>query len=237
MIIIAHRGGAGLASENTLAALAASSASSADILHVDVRLTHDHVPILLHDAKLWRTHKLTDSIGSLTYDRLRKLTNHDCPPRLETVLDKYYSRILLNIELRSRGSGKIVAKMLGERIGKSTSGWDNVLLSSAKVSELMAARHVSRHANLALLQGNNPFAYIAYHRFLCFTAVGFHRLHTNRLALAIAAKADIFTYAYTVDRPEAMKRLAGLGFDGIMTDNPDKMSAWLTSKSHKRSKH
>lgn len=236
MIIISHRGGAGLAPENTLAAIKAGYEGGADIVHIDIRLTKDDVAVLLHDAVLTRTHKIKANIESLTYARLQELTKKHCPPTLETVLDKYFGKVLLNIELRSPTSGKKVAKLIAARAGKVQSKWDSVLLSSSKASELFAVRRVSRRANIALLQGNNPFAYIAYHRFLHFTAVGFHRLHVNRLALTIAAKAELFTYAYTVDRPQAAAHLEELGFDGVMTGYPDKISNSLSSKSHKKPK-
>ncbi len=236
MILIAHRGSTGEVQENTLAAIAAGIAAGADIIHVDVRLTHDKVPVLLHDASLQRTHSLKQSISSLTYERLAALTGRDCPPRLDAVLDKYFGKILLNLDLHSLGSGRIVTQLLLARIGSSQAKWDSVLLSSSRISELIAARHIAKRANLALLQNNNPFAFIAYQRFLHFTAVGFHRLHTNQLALAIATKARLFTYAYTVDRPQAAQRLEALGIDGIMTDHPAKLTAWLSSKSRKKAK-
>lgn len=91
-------------------------------------------------------------------------------------------------------------------------------------SELIVVRKLAPKANLSLLHDNNPFAYIAYHRSLDFTAVGFHRLHTNRLAHEIAKKAGIFTYTYTVNRPQAALRMADNGYDGIMTNYPDRLN-------------
>ena len=52
---IAHRGGAALAPENTLAAARRAWESGADLWEFDVRLTKDGVPILMHDATLRRT--------------------------------------------------------------------------------------------------------------------------------------------------------------------------------------
>ena len=52
---IAHRGGAALAPENTLAAARRAWESGADLWEFDVRLTKDGTPILMHDATLRRT--------------------------------------------------------------------------------------------------------------------------------------------------------------------------------------
>jgi len=52
---IAHRGGASLAPENTLAAARRAWELGADLWEFDVRITKDGVPILMHDAALRRT--------------------------------------------------------------------------------------------------------------------------------------------------------------------------------------
>ncbi len=52
---IAHRGGASLAPENTLAAARQAFERGADLWEFDVRITQDGVPILIHDATLRRT--------------------------------------------------------------------------------------------------------------------------------------------------------------------------------------
>ena len=67
---VAHRGGRGLAPENTLAACSLALALGVDAIEVDVRLTADGVPILLHDPTLERT---TDGRGPVGASRLAAL--------------------------------------------------------------------------------------------------------------------------------------------------------------------
>ncbi len=52
---VAHRGASGSAPENTLASVAQAIADHADFVELDVRLTKDGVPVVLHDADLRRT--------------------------------------------------------------------------------------------------------------------------------------------------------------------------------------
>ena len=54
-IVIGHRGAAGLAPENTLEGIEAALQAGADAVEIDVRVTDDGVPILLHDETLDRT--------------------------------------------------------------------------------------------------------------------------------------------------------------------------------------
>ena len=49
MIIIGHRGAAGLAPENTIAAIEAGLKSGADAIEVDIRIAADGTPVLSHD--------------------------------------------------------------------------------------------------------------------------------------------------------------------------------------------
>lgn len=229
MLIIGKRGAAGLAAENTLDSLKAGRASGCDILHFDVRLTRDGTPVLHHDPSLLRTHGIDKNLSQLHDNELVALTAGQPIPTLESVLDNYFGKILLMVELRSRGSARAVMDLLVARCGSKQSEWDKVLLASYKVSDLMLARKISRQVPLALMHDNNPFAYIAYHRLLNFTAVGFHRLHTNRLAHQIAKKAAIFTFTYTVNRPQAAKLLEKKGYDGIVTNYPDRLLAELST--------
>ena len=49
MIIIGHRGAAGLAPENTIAAIEAGLAAGADAIEIDIRIAADGTPVLSHD--------------------------------------------------------------------------------------------------------------------------------------------------------------------------------------------
>lgn len=229
MIIISRRGAAGLAPENTFAAIEAGLAADADIIHLDVRLTKDRVPVLLHDASLKRTHGIDKNIASLTLDELNQLVSDQPIPTLDQVLKKYLGRALLCLEIRGRGNTKPIIECLARHTGKSNKKWDSLLLASFRASELIIARKLAPKANLSLLHDNNPFAFIAYHRSLNLTAVGFHRLHTNRLAHQIAKKAGIFTYTYTVNRPQAAVRMASHGYDGIATNYPDRVNSRIVA--------
>jgi len=220
MLVIGHRGAAGLARENSLEAFRAGIDAGADILEFDVRLTKDKIPVVVHDFHMVRTHKNLSFISRLTFDELKKRTEKLPITPLSNVLDEFFGVILLNIELKGRGAGKVVAELLAKKYATSAKRWDNVLFSSFWGGELQAVRNVSQYASLALLHTENPFLFIAYHRRLRLTAVGFHRLYINRFALEIAKRAKLFVYAYTVNRPRTALMLAQQGIDGIVTDRP-----------------
>lgn len=223
MLIIGHRGAAGLAPENTLEALAAGIKSGADILEFDIRLTKDGVPVLVHDFHTLRTERRASIIGRSTLAQLRQRTKNSPIVTLEEALDVYFGVVMLNIEFKSFRVTRVAMELIKSKYIKKPSDWDKLLLSSFQGRALKVARRIAPEANLAILQGQNPFIFVAYARSLDLVAVGFHRLYVNPLALEIAKKAGLFTYAYTVDRPRAAYLLSQQGVDAVVTDHPDRI--------------
>ena len=223
MLVIGHRGAAGIARENSIEALRAGFDAGADMLEFDVRLTKDDILVVHHDFHTLRTYHNASLISQSALKKLQNLDSARPLTTLEEVLDEFFGKVLLNIELKSRGSGKATVAFLKQHYIKKPSDWDYVLLSSFSGNELLAARKTSKKANLALLHHENPFLYLAYHRRIQLSAVGFHRLYINPLALEIAKRAGLFTYAYTVNRPQTALRLAEEGIDAVVTDYPDRI--------------
>lgn len=221
MLVIGHRGAAGLAPENTIEALQAGLDAGVDILEFDVRLTKDGVPVVIHDASTFRTHKHHMTISRSTFEQIQSSNLSPSIPSLENVFDIFFGKVLLNVELKSRGSGEAVTRLLSSRYIKHNEDWQNVMLSSFKGRELSKARRQSPMVPLAFLHDQNPFLFIAYERRLHLAAVGFHRLYINRLALEIAKQLGLFRYAYTVDRPQTVRILEHRGIDGVVTNKPD----------------
>ncbi|MFK0191637.1 glycerophosphodiester phosphodiesterase [Kitasatospora sp. NPDC090308] len=70
---VAHRGDPYLHRENTLPAVSAALAAGADAVEVDVQLTRDGVPVLLHDRSLERLWNDQRQINRVTLDQLEEL--------------------------------------------------------------------------------------------------------------------------------------------------------------------
>lgn len=229
MFIIGHRGARTLHPENSLASLQAGHQMGVDMIEFDIRLTKDNVPILVHDRSLMRTHKQLQFIKRNTYDKLSGLFA-DTPNQiasLEDVLSKLSGKVLLNIELKDKGSAKYVVPIV-QKYTRKESDWQLYLFSSFRVSELAAVRTISKNAQLALLERFNPLRFIRINNQLHLTAVGFHRLHVNHLIVSIAKESGLFVYVHTVNRPDAAQRLIGIGVDAIVTDRPDVMIHYFT---------
>ncbi|MGH7499099.1 MAG: glycerophosphodiester phosphodiesterase [Gemmatimonadales bacterium] len=72
-LVIAHRGASGGAPENTLQAFERAVQEGADALELDVRLSRDGAPVVMHDATLERTTDHTGPVRAQTLADLRSV--------------------------------------------------------------------------------------------------------------------------------------------------------------------
>jgi glycerophosphoryl diester phosphodiesterase len=96
-IVVAHRGVATGAAENTIAAFTNAIELGADMIEFDVRRTRDGALIAFHDAQVAGT-----PIGRLTRDEIEKAAGVR-PPLLTEVLATCAGRIRLDVELKEDG--------------------------------------------------------------------------------------------------------------------------------------
>ncbi|RVE75623.1 hypothetical protein OJAV_G00000610 [Oryzias javanicus] len=71
--VIAHRGGAHDAPENTIAAIREASKNGATGVELDLEFSADGVPILMHDDTVDRTTDGSGALSQMTFSELRKL--------------------------------------------------------------------------------------------------------------------------------------------------------------------
>ena len=122
-LIIAHRGASAVASENTMAAFKRAMVLGADGIELDVRLTRDGVPVVIHDASLRRTGLREGAIARMTSTELADvdvgtwftrahpaLQKNDFSderiPTLDNVLDLFanagpYKDLLIYVEIKA----------------------------------------------------------------------------------------------------------------------------------------
>jgi glycerophosphoryl diester phosphodiesterase len=72
-LVVAHRGASAREPENTLVAFEAATLVGADIVELDVRLTSDGVPVILHDPDVSATTDGTGFVHELTVGQVKRL--------------------------------------------------------------------------------------------------------------------------------------------------------------------
>jgi len=229
---IAHRGASAAAPANTLVAFERAAELGADGIELDVHLSADGAPVVIHDSTLDAT---TDGHGRVAATPLAQLKRLDAGswfdpafageriPTLEEVLEAMGGRLLLNIELKSlslrdKGLERAVIALV-ERYDLE----ERVLFSSFNPFSLRRAKKIAPRIQAGLLYSPDQSLPLrrAWLAFL-FPHEARHPQHTmvDERYLTWARKRGYRVNVWTVDDPKEMRRLARLGVDGIITNTP-----------------
>lgn len=114
VMIVAHRGcWADAAPENSLAAIRRCDAIGADVIEIDVGITSDGTPVLMHDETVDRTTDGSGAIAGLTLEQVRDLRlrtglggadaelTDERVPTLEEALTFSNGRFLVNLDMKA----------------------------------------------------------------------------------------------------------------------------------------
>lgn len=117
MKIYAHRGASAEFPENTIAAFQRAIDLRADGIELDVHLSSDRVPVVIHDETVDRTTNSTGAVNTMTAGQLGQLDagRHYGVPTLAAVLDLIGTHLHVNIEIKSNQAGQAVIDEVGRR--------------------------------------------------------------------------------------------------------------------------
>lgn len=106
--LFAHRGlfNNDVVAENSLSAFRAAMKVGCGI-ELDVRLSKDGIPVVMHDRSLIRMCGVNKNVDDLNVDELKKLKlldTNDCVPTLREVLDLVDGAVPLLIEMKAEGT-------------------------------------------------------------------------------------------------------------------------------------
>lgn len=94
---VAHRGDPYRARENTLPSIRSALERGADAVEIDVRVTRDGVPVLLHDATLQRLWGHDLRLDRLSHEELTELTGGGVPTLREALLAAGTHRLMIDL--------------------------------------------------------------------------------------------------------------------------------------------
>jgi glycerophosphoryl diester phosphodiesterase len=247
-LLIAHRGGAGLAPENTLAAFRnAVDSWGADILEMDVRCTRDGVVVVVHDETVDRTTDGTGRVRDLTWAEVRDLDAgfrfRDLKgnpsfrglgvgiPRFEEVLtsmpgvrlnveakDRYSASGLVDAILRHGAQDRVLVAAEWERNRRAVRGYPGPWGASRRNLTWLVLL-LPTPIGRFFTPGCDALQVPEVHRGV--------RILTPRFVRE-AHQRNLPIHVWTVDAPEDMVRFLEWGVDGIQTDRPDLLAPILT---------
>lgn len=229
-LIFAHRGASYKAPENTMAAFQLALEEGADGIELDVHVSADGVPVVIHDARLERT---TNGRGWITEWTVKELKTLDAGswfdpeyaqeriPLLEEVLAWIKPTSLhLNIELKD--APKMSQDIL-ERVVALVRAYDlgeRVVISSFHHERLVHLKAIAPEIERAILyvaRLYQPWVYAAY--------VGASALHPYFEAVDARYVREVRAQGlairpYTVDDPQRIRELSAFGVTAVITNTP-----------------
>lgn len=230
MFLYAHRGASAEAPENTLAAFRWALDAGADGVELDVHLSADGVPVVIHDETLERTTDGEGLVAACTVDVLQRLDAGSwfAPhfageplPTLDETLQLLAGRARLNLEVKDACAGTAVIALL-RRYPQT-----DAVVSSFDYGVLSGLRRDDPDLPLAMLYAGGNWR-LAMGRAEALRACAFHPRAdmVSRPMLAACRRLRLPVFTWTVDDPWQARRLARLGVAGIFTNDPAELRTW-----------
>lgn len=249
-IVLAHRGGALIAPENTMAAFTKSAELGVHGFEIDIRLTNDEEIIVFHDEYIDRT---TDGAGKVADMTLETLRNYDLGYHFKDLeghhsyrnsgekivtlreLLEAFPQMYINIDMKDSPEtyeGSLIPSKLWRLI--ELLGVENRVVVTSFYDEQIDRFNLYSQNRVAIGAGENEVkkAYAAFNSqfghlykpradvFQIPVKSSMFRLDSPRF-IAFLADLNIPAHYWTVDDQELMQNLIAAGAKGIITDRPD----------------
>lgn len=224
VVAVGHRGDPYRVRENTLPSVRSALERGADAVEIDVRVTRDGVPVLLHDSSLKRLWGHDRGLADITHAELRTLTRGGVPTLQEVLrAPGPVSGARLMIDLPD-AAAETVRKVVG--MVRECGAADRVYYC-AGADAMLAVRDADRDAEIAMtwtsLSPPRPVLLQAVRpRWLNYRFGLVSRELTER-----AHRDGLLVSAWTADTGRSMRRLVGAGVDSITTNRIDTLAKLL----------
>ncbi|MEU6227376.1 glycerophosphodiester phosphodiesterase [Streptomyces sp. NPDC047042] len=217
---VAHRGDPYRFRENTTDSLRSALEQGADAVEIDVRLTRDGVPVLLHDATLKRLWERERPLAALSSAEVSGLTEGGVPTLAEALAVTEGSRVMIDLP----GSPDVRAARRVLDVVRECAAQDRVYYC-ADAPAMLAVRAADPSAEIAL-----TWKSIAPPRPALLAEVRPRWLNyrftlVDRALVARVHRGGHLLSVWTPDTRRAMRRLLDAGVDSITTNRIDALCA------------
>jgi glycerophosphoryl diester phosphodiesterase len=237
-LAIAHRGGAALAQENSLAAFGLASGLGLRYLETDVRVTSDGHLVCFHDETLERVTTATGPVRSKSLRELRALRINGIEPipTFDEALEAFPHQCFTVDSKDLAGLAPLVKSLRRRGVADRVcvaGAWDGWLaqvreqvpqvataLGWQSLTTLLMCARAGVRPPRAL--ANAPFAHVP-------VKLGRVPIFVERL-VAMSHDLGVQVVTWTVDEPVVMRHLLDAGVDAIITDRPDLLREVLVSR-------
>lgn len=236
--VIAHRGGAGIMPENTLAAFQRAIQLGCDYVEVDVRTTRDGKLVILHDSTLDRTTDGSGKVRDLTLAAVRRLDagakfspryRGEKVPTLDEVFELCKGEVNVYIDHKEAPIAEVLRVIRRHRIEKQVIVYGGL----DKLREWKQA-----DPQIPVLPSlpepyRRPGGIKEFKKVLSVEALDGNMADWTAGLVEEAHREDIAVYVDNLgfsDTPEGYRHSLAMDVDGIQTDFPDDLLKILRQK-------
>ncbi|MEV6330896.1 glycerophosphodiester phosphodiesterase [Streptomyces sp. NPDC051909] len=219
--VVGHRGDPYRVRENTVPSIVSAFERGADAVEVDVRLTADGVPVLLHDDTLKRLWGFDRPLSAVPLAELRELTEDGVPTLREALIAAGPHRLMLDLPGGNTASVRTIVDTVrecgaGERVYYCAGG-----------TAMLDVRAADPGAEIALTWNS-----LAPPRPVLLDAVRPRWLNyrfglASRQLVERVHRAGLLVSVWTPDTKRNLRKLIGNGVDSITTNRVDALAAVL----------
>lgn len=219
MLIIGHRGAAGLEEENTIRSFKKAQSLGVDMIELDVRLSKDHQIMVIHDSNLKRRFGVNKAVADLTATELKQISAKREIPTLQEALENI--SVPLNIHAKVHG--------LESQLLKSLKNFSpRVLISCVYPGVLKKIRTLDGNVRLGLVIGPGELHLVPILNYLT-RKIDLYSIHpsysiVSRASIALIrglSKRKIFVW--TINTLKQFAKVSKLGVDGVFTNYPNRI--------------
>ncbi len=225
VIVVAHRGAAGKAPENTLAAIRQAMKDEADWIEIDVQESADGEVVVIHDSDFMKLAGVDLKVWDGTLKQLQDIDvgswfdpefSAERVPTLSEVLEETSGSSRVVIELKYYGHDRQLEQRVVD-IVEQAGMVDDVAIMSLKYDGIRKIRALRPDWRVGLLSATAIGNLAGLD--LNFLAVNMGMATPGFIRRAQLAGKKVFVW--TVNDQVSMSRMMSLGVDGIITDEPE----------------
>lgn len=211
--VVAHRGSAQNAIENTIPAFQQAIVDGADVLELDIHLTKDRDLAVIHDDTLDRTFGRPGVVREMTSQELREVG----VPMFRDVLALPDTRLMVEIKHPKGGRHEGIEQILVDQLENANADARTVVISFDELS-LKKVHEIDPELSTGYLYSGKPIDMAKTRDELGIDYLEPHFALVTRDYVKRAHSLGLKVNPWTVNDSWDMRRMIAAGVDGITTD-------------------
>ena len=219
-LTIGHRGAAGEKFENSLSGFKHALSLDIDAIELDIR-AHKGVLWVIHDHELSRLTAVKGLFDDLENPGETLLNNGEPIPRLKDILDLYWGKMPVNIEIKSLNTAKLLLDLLSEYPPLPQAPdlpW--IIISSFDHRQILELRQLGCEWALAPVSYGIPMQPMEMIKTLQPYSWHIDNEYLDKNLVRQIQDQGVRVMMYTVNDLDQAVKLKKSGLDGIFTDYP-----------------